>query len=322
MTPTCQLEAAILVDAKMGLQFRLPCEAVPMPGDAHGTLSRWIQRRSAIVAVIFAVVVLPVLPTGAATWAGPLAETTAASRLGRSQPEPAFRAAAVPNSAGPGHSVTVSFFSPDPYPDQVTITGCTAGFPGGDTRKCRLGDFRRSVMLQVPADAAPGSLEISATVAWSTAPTRTGAGRRGHGTRAVHGRAAANLPRCAANHHRGAANPRCATHHRGAASPTPTTEVPPTPDVPPTTEVPPTTDVPPTTEVSPTTDVSPTIPPGIIPIVGTSSLWLLLVVLVLVLLALTAALVGRRSREAPPGCAGASTSARWSAAGAQDRANQ
>jgi hypothetical protein len=107
-----------------------------MPGNPRGTLSRWIQRRSAILAVIFAVVVLPALPTGAATWAGELADSTAASRLGRSQQEPAFSADATPNPARPGDSVTVSFSSPDPNPDNVVITDCTAGFPGGDTRNC------------------------------------------------------------------------------------------------------------------------------------------------------------------------------------------
>jgi hypothetical protein len=85
-----------------------------MPGDARGTLSRWIQRPSAILAVIFAVVVLPALPTGAATWAGELADSTAASWFGGSQQEPAFSPVATPNSARPGGSVTVSFSSPAP----------------------------------------------------------------------------------------------------------------------------------------------------------------------------------------------------------------
>jgi len=113
------------------------------------------------------VVVLPVLPTGAATWAGELADSTAASWLGGSQPEPNFRKAARPNPARPGDSVTVSFFSPNPNPDQVTITGCTAGFPGGDTRNCVGSGDAWSVTLQVPADAAPGPLDISATIDYS-----------------------------------------------------------------------------------------------------------------------------------------------------------
>jgi hypothetical protein len=79
--------------------------------------------------------------------------------------------------------VTVSFSSPDR--PLVKITDCTAGFPGGDTRKCpSSGDFERSVTLQVPADAAPGPLEISATVAYSDGrnPDR---GRAGVVTEAV-----------------------------------------------------------------------------------------------------------------------------------------
>jgi hypothetical protein len=240
-----------------------------MAGNSRGTLSRWIQRRSAILAVIFAVVVLPVLPTGAATWAGELADSTAASRLGRSQPEPQFKVSPDPNSAGPGDSVTVSFSSPDP---NVTITGCTAGFSGGDTRHCPI--FRRSVTLQVPADAAPGPLTIRTAVAYSMSDPVEPSG-------VVRGEVTVPVPFTVVL-------PPTTT-----AEPTTTTE-PPT-----TTTEPPTTVVPSTTGVPPTTGVSPTIPPGIIPIGGTSNLWLLLVVLVLVLLALTAALVGRRSRPRP-----------------------
>jgi hypothetical protein len=231
-----------------------------MPRDARGTLSRWIQRPSAILAVIFAVVVLPALPTGAATWAGELADSTAASWFGGSQQEPAFSPVPTPNSARPGDSVTVSFSSPDP--PLVKITDCTAGFPGGDTRKCpSSGDFRRSVTLQVPADAAPGPLTIRTAVAYSM-PDPDGV-RRGEATEDV--AFTVVLP----------------------PQPTPTDPPQPTP-----------TDPPQPTDVPPTTDVSPTIP-GPIPIVETSNLWILLVVLVLVLLALTAALVGRRTPPRP-----------------------
>jgi hypothetical protein len=99
-----------------------------MAGNYRGTLSRWIQRRSAISALIFAVVVLPALPTGAATWAVELADSMAASRFGGSQPEPQFRVFPDPKSAGPGDSVTVSFSSPDP--PLVKITDAQRGFPG------------------------------------------------------------------------------------------------------------------------------------------------------------------------------------------------
>ena len=229
-----------------------------MPGDARGTLSRWIQRRSAILAVIFAVVLLPVLPTGAATWAAQTDETTSSSSSGGSQPEPAFSADATPNPARPGDSVEISISSPDPL---VVITSCTARFPGGDTQNCVNSGDVWSVTLQVPADAAPQSMLISAILAYSD--NRGAAGGQIRDARV--------------------------TVPFTIALPTTTSDRAPT-----TTGPSPTT-----TGVPPTTAVPPTIPGPIPSPDGTSILWIVLVVLVLVLLALAAALVGRRSPPRP-----------------------
>lgn len=231
-----------------------------MPGDARGTLSRWIQRRSAISAVLLAVVVLPVLPTNAATWAVGLAEPTAASRFGGAQQEPQFSVSPIPNSAGPGDSVEVSISSLDPL---VVITGCAAGFAGGAAQECvRSGDVW-SVTLQVPADAAPGSMDIGATITYSDNRDPDG-GQPGE-----------------------------------TAVTVPFTVVLPTDSSSVTSGSAPTTVVPPTTVVGPTTFVPPSVPETTSSSGGTSNLWILLVILVLVLLALIAALVGRRSRRRP-----------------------
>jgi hypothetical protein len=138
-----------------------------MPGGARGTLSRWIQRRSAISAVVLAVVVLPVLPTGAAAWAVEPAESTAASSFDGSQPEPEFSVSPVPNPARPGDSVEISISSPDPF---VVISRCAVyatWFAGGAAQECAQSGGVWSVTLQVPADAAPGATDIGATIAYS-----------------------------------------------------------------------------------------------------------------------------------------------------------
>jgi hypothetical protein len=231
-----------------------------MPGDARGRLSRWIQRRSAISAVLMAVAVLPVLPTGATTRAVELAEPTAASSFGGSQQEPQFSVSPIPNSAGPGDTVEVSISSLDPL---VVITGCAAGFAGAAAQECvRSGDVW-SVTLQVPTDAAPGAMGIDATIAYSDNRDPDG-GQPGETTVTV-----------------------------------PFTVVLPTGSSSVTTGSAPTTVVPPTTVVGPTTVVPPSVPETTSSSGGTSNLWILLVILVLVLLVLIAALVGRSSRRRP-----------------------
>jgi LPXTG-motif cell wall-anchored protein len=73
--------------------------------------------------------------------------------------------------------VQVSISSPDPL---VTIIGCVAGFVRDAVRECVGSGGVWSVMLQVPADAAPGSIDIGATIA-SSEPDPDGR-RRGEKT--------------------------------------------------------------------------------------------------------------------------------------------
>ena len=149
----------------------------------------------------------------------------------------------------------VSFSSPDRF---VVITGCVAGFPGGDMRSCvKAGDVW-SVTLQVPSGATAGPLGVGANILYTISNPDGG----------LPGETTVTVPFT-------------------VVLPTTTSGRPPT-----TTGPSPTTTGSAPTTVTPSTAPEPVSTSG-----GTGNLWILVVVLVLLLLALTAALAVRRSRR-------------------------
>jgi hypothetical protein len=123
---------------------------------------RWI-RRSAISAVMFAIVTLSVLPTGAVAWAVEVAGSTARFRYGGLQQGSDFSIYASPNPASPGDSVKVSFSSLD---RNVVITACSARLDGNAGQGCTQSGGVWSATLQVPGNAAPGSTAIEVAIAY------------------------------------------------------------------------------------------------------------------------------------------------------------